>query len=108
MTRFRVWFACVAFGALAPAVPANPAPPPEIFREREKRQQPPEGAEPSVPTMIDPVTGQPMPVRPQPPRRTGPFRSCGSGAGIGLAGIGIAWGMMWVGTRYAGRVRRQT
>jgi hypothetical protein len=39
-------------------------------------------------------------------RRTGPFRSCGSGMGVGLAGIGVAWGLMWVGTRYAGRIAK--
>lgn len=27
--------------------------------------------------------------------RTGLFRSCGSGAGLGLAAIGVAWGLMW-------------
>jgi hypothetical protein len=40
-------------------------------------------------------------------RRSGPFRSCGSGAGVGLAGIGVTWGLMWVGTRYASRVARR-
>ena len=39
-------------------------------------------------------------------RRTGPFRSCGSGMGVGLAGIGVAWGLTWVGTRYAGRIAK--
>jgi hypothetical protein len=46
-----------------------------------------------------------QPTREQ-PRRTGPFRSCGSGMGVGLAGIGLAWGLMWAGTRFAGRVAR--
>ena len=31
--------------------------------------------------------------------RTGLFRSCGAGAGAGLAGIGVLWGLMWVGRR---------
>jgi hypothetical protein len=35
------------------------------------------------------------------PKRTGPFRSCGSGMGLGLAGIGMAWGMLWLGNRFA-------
>lgn len=26
----------------------------------------------------------------------GLFRSCGGGAGLGLAGIGVTWGLMWV------------
>ncbi|MCE9560942.1 MAG: hypothetical protein K8U57_02700 [Planctomycetes bacterium] len=43
---------------------------------------------------------------PEPPRRTGPFRSCGSGIGTGFAGIGLAWGLMWIGNRFASRVRR--
>ena len=75
---------------------ANPAPPPEIIKKR---------AADSTPTMIDPETGQPMPVRSEPDRRrTGPFRSCGSGMGAGLAGIGLAWAAMWAGHRYAARV----
>lgn len=47
----------------------------------------------------------PFPPRPEPRRRTGPFRSCGSGAGTGLAAIGVSWGLLWLGTRFAGRVR---
>lgn len=39
------------------------------------------------------------------PRRNGPFRSCGSGAGTGLAAIGISWTVLWLGTRLAGRMR---
>jgi hypothetical protein len=90
--------ACFGFAAFALPAQANPAPPPEIFKKRD--------AEKAAP--IDPETGQPMPVRPEPDRRrTGPFRSCGSGAGAGLAGIGIAWGLMWVGHRYAARVARR-
>ena len=80
--------------ALAPKTLANPAPPPEIIKKREN----------PTPPQIDPETGAVVPVREAPPRRTGPFRSCGSGMGLGLAGIGIAWSLMWVGTRYAGRV----
>jgi hypothetical protein len=47
------------------------------------------------------------PIPYEPSRRTGPFRSCGSGMGLGLAGVGTAWGLMWVGHRYAGRVARR-
>ena len=54
------------------------------------------------------------PANPAPPpdwkgdggRRDGPFRSCGSGSALGLAGIGVAWGLMWAGNRYAGRVAK--
>src|SRR5262245_30707437 len=84
---------------------AAPTPPP-----------PPEGLE----TTPNPSPNPPPPVKdtPQPPpppparavparqRRTGPFRSCGSGMGVGLAGIGLTWGLMWIGHRYAGRVAR--
>jgi hypothetical protein len=60
-----------------------------------------------TPTQIDPSTGMPFPPvgKAEPPRRTGPLRSCGSGAGPGLAGIGLAWGALWLGTRFVGRIR---
>jgi hypothetical protein len=80
-----------ALGALASQALANPAPPPDIIKKREN------------PPQIDPKTDEVVPVKEARPRRTGPFRSCGSGMGLGLAGIGIAWGLMWAGTRYAGR-----
>lgn len=48
---------------------------------------------------------QPDSVRGNAPR-AGLFRSCGSGAGLGLAGIGLSWGMLWLGTRFVGRVSR--
>jgi hypothetical protein len=41
------------------------------------------------------------------PRRSGPFRSCGSGTPACLAGIGLTWGMLWLGNRFAGRVARR-
>lgn len=44
-------------------------------------------------------------VRPA-PKRTGPFRSCGSGAGTGLAGIAVAWAMLWLGNRFARSLSR--
>jgi hypothetical protein len=72
---------------------ANPAPPPDIIKKRDNPAP-----------QVDPETGAVTPVRESPPRRNGPFRSCGSGMGLGLAGIGIAWGLMWVGTRLAGRL----
>lgn len=57
---------------------------------------------------IDPVSGLPYPppLKPDPPKRTGPFRSCGSGMGVGLAGIGVAGMLLWLGNRCAGRVAR--
>ncbi|HEY1188841.1 MAG TPA: hypothetical protein VGE74_14395 [Gemmata sp.] len=57
---------------------------------------------------VDPLTGKPLPeVREEKkPRRNGPFRSCGSGAGTGLAAIGASWAVLWIGTRVAGHVRR--
>jgi hypothetical protein len=67
----------------------------------------PKGEDPALqpPPMIDPKTGGIVAPAPTKPRRTGPFRSCGSGMGVGLAGIGLAWGLFWVGNRFAGRVR---
>jgi len=57
---------------------------------------------------VDPVTGRPYPppAPRDPPKRTGLFHSCGSGMGAGLAGIGLAWGMLWLGNRFSGRVSR--
>jgi hypothetical protein len=45
------------------------------------------------------------PYVPPAPRRSGPFRSCGSGMGLGLAGIGLAWGTLWLGNRFARATR---
>ena len=42
-----------------------------------------------------PATDSP---RPQPPRKTSPGL-CGSGTSVGLAAIGAAWGLMWIGRR---------
>ena len=65
---------------------------------------------PDPPPAVQDTPPNPTPLTPapapEPPRRTGPFRSCGSGMGAGLAGIGIAWGLMWVGHRCAARVAR--
>ena len=74
----------------------RPQPPPDPV---------PQPAPPQPP--VDPVTGKPLwdYREEKKPRRTGPFRSCGSGMGTGLAGIGLAWGLFWVGNRFAGRVR---
>ena len=41
-----------------------------------------------------------------PGRRSGPFRSCGSGMSTGLAGVALAWGALWLGGRCAARVSR--
>lgn len=73
----------------------------------------PERPRPSI-QYPDPVTEGAVvpsepPVTPRPvtggAKRTGPFRSCGSGAGTGLAAVGVSWGLLWLGTRAAGRVR---
>ncbi|MBP3953963.1 hypothetical protein J8F10_01425 [Gemmata sp. G18] len=53
------------------------------------------GSSPSVNRNL-PVTDQP---------RRGLFRSCGSGMGAGLAGIGLGWGTFWIGTRLVNRTR---
>jgi hypothetical protein len=75
-------------------VPAPPAPEPQ-----------PVPAPPQPPT--DPSTGRPMgEFREEKPKRTGPFRSCGSGMGTGLVGIAAAWGVLWLGNRFAGRWAR--
>lgn len=56
---------------------------------------------------IDPVSGLPYPPPYVPEKkRTGVFRSCGSGMGAGLTGIGAAWAMLWLGNRLAGRVAK--
>lgn len=65
--------------------------------------------QPQPPITVDPTPDVPYPPpapRDPPKRRTGPFRSCGSGMGLGLAGIAAAWGMLWLGNRFAGRVSR--
>lgn len=61
---------------------------------------------PQPPQRIDLETGEPVSPRPpEPPKRAGVFRTCGSGAGLGLAAIGATWGLLWLGTRFAGRGR---
>jgi hypothetical protein len=93
------------------------APPPGWF-ERNSLPNPPQPTPPGPapqpnpqpqPFGVDP-NGRPYPppAPRDPPKRTGPFRSCGSGMGLGLAGIGAAWGMFWLGNRFAGRVSRRT
>jgi len=95
-------FACLSLAAMASPALADLPPGPSPSVNKNVRVDP----APQPPAMIDPITGQPIPVREEPRRRTGPFRSCGSGAGAGLAGIGLAWGLMWVGHRYSARVAR--
>lgn len=77
---------------------AHGAPPPGWF-EQNAHQNPATGG------CLPPPTPKPTPT-PEPPRKTGPFRSCGSGMGTGLAGIGLAWGMLWLGNRFTGRTRK--
>jgi hypothetical protein len=135
MTRVRVVFACATLAVFAPAARADialwpwsratkhpwghGAPPPGWFeRERQMREahQPNDGN--TTPQPEDPdATGQPPRyggggitasiLEERNRRRNGPFRSCGSGAGAGLAAIGVAWGLMWVGHRYAGRLTKR-
>ena len=59
-----------------------------------------------LPPGPSPSVNRHLPVTADPPRR-GVFRTCGSGMGVGLAGIGVAWGLMWVGTRCASRITRR-
>lgn len=73
----------------------------------------PDGKPPSpgpnpAPPVPDPIIPSVEPQPPPPPkkvepRRSGVFRSCGSGAGLGLAGIAVGWGMLWLGTRFVNR-----
>jgi len=89
------------------------APPPGWFERNSLPNPPPPPQPPQPPTpqlqqgAVD-SDGRPYPPPLQPglPKRTGLFHSCGSGAGVGLAGIGLAWGMLWLGNRFAGRVSR--
>jgi hypothetical protein len=56
----------------------------------------------------DPAPKEMYPDDPIPrpkPRRPGLFRSCGSGTPAALAGVGAAWTMLWLGSRFTGRVR---
>jgi hypothetical protein len=73
---------------------------------------PPDGQAPQPPAdekAAPAPNPQPMypddPVVRLPPRRSGPFRSCGSGTPVCLAGIGLAWGMLWLGNRFARTAR---
>jgi len=93
-----------------PPRPPNPEPPP-LPNPLPTPPAPNPPAPAPQPTLqqgaIDPATGLPYPPprKPDPPRRTGPFRSCGSGMGAGLAGIALAWGALWLGNRFARTTR---
>jgi hypothetical protein len=112
MTR-SLWPGLIAVALLAAdAVPARADAAPWPFRV--KRPDPAPAPQPAPepapqPGAVDPVSGLPYPplLKPEPPRRTGPFRSCGSGMGLGLAGVGLAWAALWLGNRFAGRVSRR-
>ena len=69
-----------------------------------KRADPNDFRPPAVKSTDQPAT--PTPPQ-QPVQKSGPFRSCGSGIGTGLAGIGLAWMVMWTGNHFARRVRRR-
>jgi hypothetical protein len=91
------------------------APPPGWFEQNNNPNPPPKPnpdpapkSDPAPQPPIDPSSGLPYPPPriPDPPKRTGPFRSCGSGMGVGLAGIGVAWAMLWLGNRFARSMSR--
>ncbi|MBN9118302.1 MAG: hypothetical protein J0I06_03930 [Planctomycetes bacterium] len=106
MTR-ALCLGLIAVGLLAAAsAPARADAAPWPFRGP---KPPKPNPAPQPPAAVDPATDTPSPppAPRDPPRRTGPFRSCGSGAGPGLAGIGAAWGMLWLGNRLVGRVSRR-
>src|SRR5262249_8807801 len=87
----------------APNPWGTPGPPPPGWFERQAQQFPNgDGSSAAVHTQ-DPES-TPTTLTLEPPKHTGPFRSCGSGAGIGFVGIGLAWSLMWVGNRYVGRI----
>ena len=41
------------------------------------------------------------------PRRPPTTHSSLSGLGVGLAGVALAWGVMWIGIRLVGRINRK-
>ncbi len=105
MRRALVVLSLVLFAADARAdMPAGPWPwskraGPSINRLNDPPPNPDPAPQPPPPP-IDPATGKELFDTREKPKRTGPFRSCGSGMGVGLAGIGAAWGMLWLGMRF--------
>lgn len=61
-----------------------------------------------APADVPPRPG-PRPQRTDPPAEKPaiPGRACGSALGLALAGVGMVWGLMWIGTRYADRITRR-
>lgn len=102
MSSVRVAFfglvTCVCVG-LGPATVRADIPGPYPWSKYKRTD--PRDYRPAVATPTD----QPAPATPppQPPQKSGPFRSCGSGIGTGLAGIGLAWAALWTGHRFAKR-----
>lgn len=100
-------------------LPPQPIPPPDFGDDSiptandEKAPQPPSPppirntGDSGTPFATTTTLPTPSPKKPEPPKRTGPFRSCGSGMGLGLAGIGAAWAVLWLGNRFSGRVARK-
>ncbi|MBM3981475.1 MAG: hypothetical protein FJ304_14555 [Planctomycetes bacterium] len=88
----------VVFALLVAGARADVAPWPFKVPRPEPKPQP---APQPPPPPIDPATGKELFDTREKPKRTGPFRSCGSGAGVGLAGIGAAWAALWLGMRFA-------
>lgn len=81
----------------SPATNVNDTGTPGLDPNEQKRMVADEAA------IRNPKTGEWEPIGKQ--KRTGLFRTCGSGMGVGLAGVGLAWGVLWLGTRFVGRVR---
>lgn len=110
MTRL-LWlgfFALTAMAALPRVASADipgPWPSPSVNR------RPPPPAPDVLPSPLpdpapnpDPAPKEMWPDDPIPrpkPRRTGVFRSCGTGTPAALAAIGVTWGMLWLGNRFA-------
>jgi hypothetical protein len=87
---------------IPPPAPLPPIPDLTTPPTPQPTPQPTPRPKPAIdPTAIDPAIGFPPPPRQvDPPKRTGPFRSCGSGMGTGLAGIAVAWALLWLGNRF--------
>lgn len=102
-----LWFGLIAVVLFADAVRADipgpgPRPPRPPFDRNPLPNPVPDPAPQLGPPPEDPITGKQLwnTQEEKKPKRTGPFRSCGSGMGAGLAGIGLAWGVLWLGGRF--------
>ena len=97
--------ACVVFALLvaAEAAPlwANAPPPPSPLPNPEPNPAPNPTPDPAPTKEMWPDDPIPRPK----PRRPGLFRTCGTGTPAALVAIGASWAMLWLGTRFVGRVR---